>query len=75
MRATISRLALAMLLGGFSTFPAIAAEQMTMEQIVELCEKQAENQEDPDAYFEKCVDEKSTDTASAASTGNTEKAE
>lgn len=72
MSTRISSLALAMLLGVTCIFPVVAAEQMSMEQIVELCEKEAENQDDPDAYFEKCVEEKGGE---ATESSNTQKAE
>ena len=51
------------------SFPVIAEEKLTMEQIVALCEKDANDQDDPDAYIEKCIDEKTSEAE------NSEKAE
>lgn len=59
MNEKISALALALLFGISLVFPAVA-EEMSMEQITEFCEKAAADQDDPDSYFEKCIDEKTS---------------
>ena len=47
-------------------YPLLAAEQETnegpsMEQIIDLCEKEAQNKPNPEDYIDKCIEQKSSD--------------
>lgn len=67
MNKRIITLLMAVLLGMTGSFSVHADEHKTMAEISALCEAEAAGKADPDAYFEKCLDEKTSEDEEAES--------